>query len=124
MVRYTFLVMSVLLSGCLSFVSGKELTRPTPQQAAWQDDEIGMFIHFGLETWQDKESDDETTIENMKLFSIHPMSIPNNGSMSQNLSGPNISSLSPNTSADFVFGRQIPPNTVLRTHLTRTAKVT
>jgi len=68
MVRYTFLVMSVLLSGCLSFVSGKELTRPTPQQAAWQDDEIGMFIHFGLETWQDKESDDETTIENMKLF--------------------------------------------------------
>ena len=44
------------------------LAKPTPQQAAWQDLEIGMFIHFGLETWQDKESDDETSMENLALF--------------------------------------------------------
>ena len=57
---------------CLLFVNpilfGRELARPTPQQAAWMDMEIGMFIHFGLETWQDKESDDETSMENLKLF--------------------------------------------------------
>ncbi|MFC1739801.1 alpha-L-fucosidase, partial [Planctomycetota bacterium] len=45
-----------------------QLAKPTPQQAAWHDAEIGMFIHFGLETWQDKESDDETSMENLKLF--------------------------------------------------------
>ena len=27
-----------------------------------------MFIHFGLETWLDKESDDEPALENLKLF--------------------------------------------------------
>ncbi|MFC1738341.1 alpha-L-fucosidase, partial [Planctomycetota bacterium] len=36
-------------------VSGEELTvklaKPTPQQAAWQDTEIGMFICFGLWSW-------------------------------------------------------------------------
>jgi alpha-L-fucosidase len=36
-------------------VSGEDvtvkLTKPTPQQAAWQDLELGMFIHFGLWTW-------------------------------------------------------------------------
>ena len=36
---------------------------------AWQDMEIGIFIHFGRETWQDKETDDEPAMENMKLFS-------------------------------------------------------
>jgi alpha-L-fucosidase len=49
--------------------AAERLARPTPQQAAWQDMEIGMFIHFGLETWQDKETDDEPAMENMKLFS-------------------------------------------------------
>ncbi|HUT22919.1 MAG TPA: alpha-L-fucosidase [Sumerlaeia bacterium] len=29
------------------------LAKPTPQQAAWQDLEVGMFIHFGPWTWQD-----------------------------------------------------------------------
>ncbi|MDC0935011.1 alpha-L-fucosidase [Pirellulales bacterium] len=46
----------------------QSLARPTPQQAAWQDMEIGMFIHFGLETWQDKETDDEPDMEYVKLF--------------------------------------------------------
>ncbi|MBL8764255.1 MAG: alpha-L-fucosidase [Phycisphaerae bacterium] len=33
------------------------LARPTPQQAAWQDLEVGMFIHMAPQTWQDSESD-------------------------------------------------------------------
>ena len=45
-----------------------KLATPTPQQAAWQDMEIGMFIHFGIETWQDKETDDEPKMEYTKLF--------------------------------------------------------
>ncbi|MBN1343534.1 MAG: alpha-L-fucosidase [Phycisphaerae bacterium] len=35
-----------------------KLARPTPQQAAWQDCEIGMFIHFAPNTMTDKEGDD------------------------------------------------------------------
>ena len=38
-----------------------KLARPTAQQAAWQDCEVGMFICIGLETWQDKEED--TTLD-------------------------------------------------------------
>jgi len=35
-----------------------ELAEPTPQQAVWQDCEIGMFIHFAPNTWTDREYDD------------------------------------------------------------------
>lgn len=34
---------------------------PTPDQAAWQDLEIGMFVHFAPNTWQDVESDNLST---------------------------------------------------------------
>lgn len=34
---------------------------PTPQQVAWQDFEVGMFIHFAPNTWQDREYDDLST---------------------------------------------------------------
>lgn len=37
------------------------LARPTPEQVAWQDLEIGMFIHFAPNTWQDNEYDDLST---------------------------------------------------------------
>lgn len=37
------------------------LARPTPQQVKWADMEIGMFIHFAPNTWQDKEGDDLST---------------------------------------------------------------
>ncbi|HPO14369.1 MAG TPA: alpha-L-fucosidase [Candidatus Hydrogenedentes bacterium] len=35
--------------------------KPTPEQAAWQDMELGMFIHFAPNTWQDLEGDDRST---------------------------------------------------------------
>jgi alpha-L-fucosidase len=35
----------------------RALARPTPQQQAWQDLELGMFVHMGPQTWQDSESD-------------------------------------------------------------------
>src|ERR1700733_15114471 len=34
------------------------LALPTADQLAWQDLEVGMFIHFAPNTWQDKELDD------------------------------------------------------------------
>jgi alpha-L-fucosidase len=30
---------------------------PSPEQAAWQDLELGMFIHLAPQTWEDAESD-------------------------------------------------------------------
>lgn len=44
------------------------LARPTPEQAAWQDLEVGMFIHLAPQTWQDRESDDLST----PLSAINP----------------------------------------------------
>ena len=37
------------------------LARPTRQQVAWHDLELGMFVHMGPQTWQDSESDRMTT---------------------------------------------------------------
>ncbi len=45
-----------------------ELAVPTPDQTAWQDLEIGMFVHFAPNTWQDREYDDLST----PLSAINP----------------------------------------------------
>jgi len=44
------------------------LARPTPQQLAWHDLEVGMFIHIAPQTWQDSESDRMST----PLSAINP----------------------------------------------------
>ena len=41
--------------------TGRALARPTPRQIAWQDLELGMFIHFAPNTWQNREYDDLST---------------------------------------------------------------
>ena len=46
----------------------RKLAMPTADQAAWQDLEIGMFVHFAPNTWQDKEYDDLLT----PLSAINP----------------------------------------------------
>lgn len=38
-----------------------DLPLPSPQQLAWQDMELTMFVHFGPATWQDQEYDDLST---------------------------------------------------------------
>lgn len=43
--------------GVVAQPAAQKLARPTTQQAAWHDCEIGMFIHFGPATWQDVEYD-------------------------------------------------------------------
>jgi alpha-L-fucosidase len=35
--------------------------RPSPEQLAWQDMELSMFVHFGPATWQNREYDDLST---------------------------------------------------------------
>lgn len=42
----------------LRAVGDPPLALPTPAQEAWQDLELGMFVHFAPNTWQDKEYDD------------------------------------------------------------------
>jgi alpha-L-fucosidase len=41
--------------------TGRAVARPTPQQIAWQDLEVGMFIHLAPNTWQNLEGDNLST---------------------------------------------------------------
>jgi len=41
--------------------TGTTLALPSPAQLAWQDLEVGMFVHFAPNTWQDREYDDRST---------------------------------------------------------------
>jgi alpha-L-fucosidase len=50
-----------------SLANGK-LASPSADQAAWQDLEVGMFVHFAPNTWQDQEYDDLST----PLSAINP----------------------------------------------------
>ena len=49
-------------------LAGTPRAIPTADQLAWQDLEIGMFVHFAPNTWQDKEYDDLST----PLSAINP----------------------------------------------------
>ena len=48
-------------SGAPQATTAPALALPTPQQVAWQDMEVGMFVHFAPNTWQDQEYDDLST---------------------------------------------------------------
>ncbi len=51
--------------------TGRAIARPTPDQTAWQDLEVGMFAHFAPNTWQNKEGDDLST----PLSEINPVDL-------------------------------------------------
>ena len=58
----------LIFAGTARAEKSTALAIPTPEQAAWHDLELGMFIHFGLETYQDTETDDFST----KLRDFNP----------------------------------------------------
>lgn len=75
--RRTFLSRALAAAAAVSFRSYGEPTTelmgtpralPTADQLAWQDMEIGMFVHFAPNTFQDKEGDDLST----PLSAINP----------------------------------------------------
>jgi alpha-L-fucosidase len=63
-------VNAVMLSGA-NERGGHALATPSPQQVAWQDLELGMFVHFAPNTWQNLESDDLST----PLSKIDPVAL-------------------------------------------------
>lgn len=52
-------------------LAASPLALPTADQIAWQDLEVGMFVHFAPNTWQDAESDNLTT----PLAAINPQKL-------------------------------------------------
>jgi alpha-L-fucosidase len=48
-----------------------KMSKPSPAQLAWQDLEVGMFIHFAPNTWQDSQHDNLAT----PLSAINPASL-------------------------------------------------
>ena len=57
------IVLSLLIAGMLAIVAHAQnfsSITPSPQQVAWQDMEIGVIIHFGTNTFLDREWGDGT----------------------------------------------------------------
>ena len=52
------LLLALAFAGALTADDGGTL--PSPQQIAWQDLEIGALIHFGPNTFMERESGDGT----------------------------------------------------------------
>lgn len=61
------------LAGVLSEASAESTPRalPSADQIAWQNLEVGMFVHFAPNTWQDTEGDNLTT----PLSEINPKNL-------------------------------------------------
>lgn len=62
---------SILLAATAVLSAAQQLPKPTPEQLAWQDAEMGMFVHFAPNTWQDQEYDNRST----PLSSINPVKL-------------------------------------------------
>ncbi len=82
---------AVWLFGIAARVAGLAAIRdavPSADQLAWQDMEIGMFVHFAPNTFQDKEYDDLSTplsqidpdidTDNWAQCAVNPLPVPHN----------------------------------------------
>ena len=99
-----------------SHAAEKPLALPTPEQVAWQDMELEMFIHFGPATWQDTEYDTLNT----PLSKIDPAKLDTD-QWAEAAGGwaPARSSSWPNTPADSAGGRPTRPITASSNALAR-----
>ena len=52
---------SVLAMLVMNLTTTPDLPKPSAEQLVWQDAEMGMFLHFAPNTWQDAEYDQLTT---------------------------------------------------------------
>ncbi len=70
MLRYLIALFLLIPAECLAQGASSTGPRalPTPEQRAWQDLGVGMFIHFAPNTWRDMEYDDNT----VPLAEINP----------------------------------------------------
>lgn len=59
------------LSLLIAMSAALPLPKPSAAQLAWQDCEVGMFLHFAPNTWQDQEGDVLTT----PLHDVNPSSL-------------------------------------------------
>ncbi|MBS1708764.1 MAG: alpha-L-fucosidase [Armatimonadetes bacterium] len=57
-----------MLAAIAASLISMQLCKPSPSQVAWQDAEVGMFVHFAPNTWQDLEYDNLST----PLSAINP----------------------------------------------------
>ena len=60
-----------LLNAAFDTARPRTVALPSPQQIAWQNMEVGMFVHFAPNTWQDVESDNLST----PLSAINPVKL-------------------------------------------------
>lgn len=51
-----------------SYNEADVLAKPTPDQLLWQDNELGMFIHYSINTYRDLEWDTAPRMQNLTLF--------------------------------------------------------
>jgi alpha-L-fucosidase len=69
---YSMTVAGLLAPSSASlFAAAPVLARPSREQMDWADLEIGMFVHFAPNTWQDVESDNLST----PLSAINPVKL-------------------------------------------------